>query len=234
MTMYSKFCAPGIVLLVGLVFCACSGTDVVPCASPTVRIVIETLTGQASNAKVYVEASDGNLLTGARVVIHNSSFAASLMDFSFTEGAYTSTIPPSSDGKYTVTVQSSVLEEKFTQTVVHYILTESPQITLLQDELANSALSGATLEVGKNVNIEWSASPYATVYQVRIRKDGTEVLVQTVSGTSVSIAPSDISLAGAYTVSITAQFVEGDPLLENSNYYSFSEKVASSVLFLTQ
>lgn len=234
MKKYKKFCTLGFALLVGLLFYGCSVTDTSSDSDPTIRIVIESLASQASTAKVYVEASDGNLLTGARVVISNSSLVASLMNFSYTEGAYTSAIPPSADGKYTVSVQSAALKKDFTQTVDHYILSESPQISLLQDELANSALSGASLVVGKSVNIEWSVSSHATVYQVRIKKGGTEVCVQSVSGTSVNILSSNIGAAGAYTVAITAQFVAGDPLLDDDNYYSFSEKEGSSVLFLTE
>jgi len=38
----------------------------------------------------------------------------------------------------------------------------------------------------------------------------------------------------AVTVSITAQFIAGDPLFEQAQFYSFSERAGASVLFMLQ
>jgi len=191
-----------------------------------VRIAVE------NTAAVFIEARDGNLVTGANVTMHNSTGVSCLLKFSFNEGAYTAPVPPSSDGVYTFTIQSALFSEPYTQNVDHFRLTASPQITLLQDESAHSALAGARLNANEKINVAWSAVEHATVYQVLI--GGDALYAGTVTGTATTIPALNTGVAGTYTIMVTAQFIGGDPLFESENFYSYSEKAGSSVLMLTQ
>lgn len=199
-----------------------------------VRIVLVSRFGQASTAKAYVESTDGNLLTGARIVIRNSDGVSSLLNFDFAESAYLALLPPSTDGNYDITIHSILLKDSFSQTIKHRVLSDSPQIIVLQDEAAHSALSGGTLNTNKIINVEWTPVADATVYQITVNKGGSAVFVQSVSGTAIGIPATNLGTAGTFSVSVMAQYITGDPLLETENFYSYSEKTGSSVLFITQ
>lgn len=218
---------PAMVLLVACtLLAACAPAD------PAVRIIFESPIGGASTARVLVEGSDGNLVTGATVVVRNSAGAAVLLGFSYDDGAYTGVIPASTDGEYSITVDSSLMAEAYTRTVTHRVLEDGPDITLLQDESAASALSGATMDRSQALNIGWNAVSNATVYQVRILRTGSEVLVSSVAGTSFTLPAGTLTAAGSYLVQVNAQYIAGDPLLLDADYYCFSEAAGPSVLFL--
>jgi len=195
------------------------------------RVAIETKYQQDSYANVFLEGADGNLITGSTVLVVNSNAVAALLNFNFQESCYRGVLPPSADGQFNIEVISSLIEGKKTQKFSHYRLVEKPNLKILRDSNGVSALDGEILGVGNNITISWSNVSYANVYQVAIQKNGIECFVISTDKLSIIINSQSMPGAGAYSCKITAQYIKGDPLFTDKNFYSYSEAPGASVYF---
>ena len=219
------------VLLIGLGLAGCSMAQEDSDRSVNIHMVLESRGSYNGRAYVYLEGPDGNYLTGGRVMIENSGGVVNLLHFNIDEGCYEGEIPFSADGQFSLLVDSALLDRPYRQKIDHYVLTESPDITLLQDSSGASALSGESLGIGRDIRLSWKKSAHATVYQIRLYKNGILLHSETSTENSSIILGKNLSGEGNYTCQIKAQYIGGDPLLRNQNYYSYSEKGGASLYF---
>lgn len=199
--------------------------------SMDIRFVLETKNMSQTVANVYLEGRDGNLVTGSTVLVRNTENVATLVGFDFTKGCYSGNIPASSDGKYSVEIISKLLDDKKTQTVEHFILEKTPTIKGLVDSDGNDATLGGELKLKSDISLTWELVDNSTTYQVKILKDGKEVFVSTSKENTLIIPADTLKDSGQYSIFISAQYISGDPLFEKNNYYSYSEKVGTTLLF---
>lgn len=199
--------------------------------SMDIRFVLETKNMVQTVANIFLEGNDGNLVTGSSVIVRNSENVATLIGFDFTKGCYSGNIPASSDGKYSVEIISKLLDEKKTQTVEHFTLEENPTINQLVDSDSNDATLGGELNLNSDISLTWNSVSNSSIYQIKVLKNGKEVYVSTSKENTVIIAADTLKESGQYSVFISAQYISGDPLFEKENYYSYSEKVGTTLLF---
>ncbi len=219
------------VLLISLGLTGCSLAQQDSDRSVNIHMILESRESYNGRASVYLEGPDGNYLTGSRVMIENSGGAVNLLHFDIDAGCYEGEIPYSADGHYTVLVDGTLLDTPYSKTIDHYVLRESPDITLLQDSSGASALSGESLGTGNEIRLSWKKSSQATVYQICLYKNGSLVHLETSPENTAIIQGEVLSGEGNYSCQIKAQYIGGDPLLRNQNYYSYSEKGGSSLYF---
>jgi hypothetical protein len=195
------------------------------------KISLESIQNQESTAKVFLQGADGDQVTGSTVIIVNNQGVVNLLPFSFNQGCYSGDIPLSTDGEYTIMVDSLLVQEPLMQEVQHPILTDSPDILVLENPLGESALQGETLLLEQGLQIGWSAVENATVYQVALYYQGTICHIGSVSGTALTLTADDLSGAGMFSCCVKAQYIGGDGLLLSENYYSYSEASGPSIVF---
>ncbi len=69
------------------------------------------------------------------------------------------------------------------------------------------------------------------MYRVEI-EDGSGAVVQSSStSTSLLLDSSFFETAGSYCISVTAQYIAGDPLFRESDYYAVNEEDGASLYF---
>ena len=225
----------GVFLFVGLNL-SCSQEPVPDLSDKfSVRASLKTTSGTGSEAKILLEGSDGNLISGSSVSIDNGEGAVSLLEFDFSRGGYFGSFPASSKNQYTVSVRSILFENSYSLKIPHVILTEGPVIDILRSEDGEGGykdvFSGQRLLKNTVVSVGWKNVQGATVYMVEIRKGSTNVFAAS-SAEEYLVIPAEILIeAGMYSIRIIAQYNTGDPYYINSDYWSFSEYSGSSVLF---
>lgn len=195
------------------------------------RIALESVKNEGNHVRVFLEGKDGNFLTGSTVIIVNSQGVVNLLGFSFEKGCYIGEIPFSVDGIYKIMVDSVLMRNTLVQEINHYILLEDSEIQVLQNPQDLSALEGETLDIAKGLQIGWSSVEHATVYQIMLYYEGNLCYLGTASSTSLTLEPEQLKGSGLYTCQIVAQYISGDALMLQENFYSFSQTSGSSVNF---
>lgn len=220
-----------LIVILSLYNCSLGKDDVSSEKTLDIRFIIETKNKQQTSANIFLEGSDGNLVTGSTVIIINSENVATLAGFDFTKGCYSNYIPSTLNGEYSIEVISSLLDKKRVQKVEHFILLEAPLINQLADSEGNRALTGDTLNISEEINLSWDLVKESTIYQIRILKNGKDIYTGSSKDNSIIIPGNTLKEEGQFSVYITAQYISGDPIFEKSNYYSYSEKIGSTLIF---
>ncbi|QEN03535.1 hypothetical protein EW093_02075 [Thiospirochaeta perfilievii] len=196
-----------------------------------IKIVIEGSSSSNSKAKVFLEGSDGNLVTGSNVIILNDTGVASLLTFNFEEGSYYGEIPVSASGAYEIRVKSALIEETLISDVQYHGLSKKAEINMLQDDNSLSALEGNTLSSEDKIHMGWSEVLGASIYQVKVYRDGNLIYTKSSSDLTCIIDGGTLQEGSDYYCKVDAQYISGDPLFVSSFYYSFSESLGSSLYF---
>ena len=193
-----------------------------------VRTIIESTSSTTdASIRVFAEGKDGNLLTGALVVVKNSKNNALVLSFDPDTFCYTGSMPAPEDGEFYFSVKSALSSERKEYSIRHQKLTTSADLQEMKDAEGNSALSGQKLQVTNPVQIVWNAVVPNAVYQVQV-SDSFDVLYAVSTKETQCIIPADTFTAGNYFVSIITQSIFGDPLFISSSYYSVSSAKSAS------
>lgn len=220
-----------IIILLACILVSCSLAPVPENPQPKIRFRLERNHNEQTRARLLMEGADGNMITGSTVLLTTSDNVVHILDFSYNEGCYTGSVPPSSFGEYKVEVISNLLEERLIQKVEFHTLSSVPAIENLVDLSGRRALSGETLDLSQEITVSWKEVPGATVYQISLYREGKEVLLLSSDKNSVTLHPGTLSDTGTYSVTISAQYISGDPLFSQYNYYCFSEVKSPSLIF---
>lgn len=198
-----------------------------------VRVVFEAINSGELSSKVYLEGDDGQAVNGAMVYILSPSNIMTLLDFDYGVGCYTADLGFPEDGEYEIIV-NSVAYETVNQLIPFKTLGSELSITILQDSMGNNALIGQTLDINNSFSFSWEAIEDITAYIVTLNKpDGTNYSLTTIDNT-VLIDSEDMDLIGNYSINIKAQYISGDPLFINNNYYAVNELESSRYYFNAQ
>jgi len=195
------------------------------------RISIEGISGGLVQFNVIIEGSNGNAITGAKVIASDFMNRTKILYFNSNTYSYTGTMQDIREVNiYTIYIESALLNDRMVVNVPYLQFQNKPAITVLRDESGSSALSGVSVNGRQNIQVAWSTSGINTVYQVSIRTS-LQILYTVVTEDMTVTIPENTLEPGSYLVSIRAQKICGDPLFNGFNYYSVSAENSMDVAF---
>lgn len=185
-------------------------------------IITSSGTEEAVDIQVFVEGSDGNELTGALVLVTTNTSSVKRIDFDVESFSYKTQISYPSDGKFTFSISSSLVEEKKEFTLYHKKLSMIPCISKFCDSEANSVLEGNTLLADKEIQLGWNSLGDGVIYVVTIKTALQTVYSVSTKAQQIIIPANTLTADTAYFAQIQAQQIDGDPTFTEVNYYSAS------------
>jgi len=195
------------------------------------RISIESISGGLVQFNVIIEGSNGNAITGAKVIASDFMNRTKVLYFNSNTYSYTGTMQDVREVNiYTISMESYLLKNKMVVNVPYLQFQNKPAITVLRDETGSSALSGMSIDGRQDIQVAWSTSGINTVYQVSVRTS-LQTLYTVITEDMTTTIPKFTLDPGSYLVNIKAQKICGDPLFNGYNYYSVSTENSIDVAF---
>jgi hypothetical protein len=167
-----------------------------------IRTSIESSTTSDARIRVFVEGKDGNMLTGAVVLVRNSQNNVLVLPL---------------DSLFYFSVQSAVSPERKEYSIRHQKLSTSAALQEMKDSEGNSSLLGEKLQANKPVQIVWNSVVPNALYQIRI-SDAFGLVYAVSTQETQCIIPENTFIAGNYFVEIITQIIFGDPLFISDTY----------------
>ena len=212
------------VIAAALAFFGTACTDTTQPAPQRVfpRISIVSQNSDIADVTVELEGNDGNLVSGAVVLVSNSVNGVLKCAYDSSTGAYHGRYPIPADGLFNIYI-NSVLSSILTYNIVHQQITTKPVITVFEDSGGASVLLGQRLTSVRDIQLGWVPCGEGIVYQVTV-KDALRTLYQASTEGLTHIIPGGTLMATPggqiYYIQITAQQISGDPFFLRSSYYS--------------
>lgn len=222
-----------IYLLFFICFLACEVQDEVD-SNGNIWVYTKIISTNADcvNCEVKVVGSDGNAVSGAIVNVVNP--ANKMVTLKYNNGEYKGFFESLISGEYSFFIKtvndgkSQTIEKK----VVHTVITGKPKVVAISDEMGNSALNGKNLDCTKKINVDWEKTN-GTIYIVTVQKDDSIIYSANTSDNYLIIPENTLEIDTNYSISITAQYLEGDPFLYSVDYASQSSYDGTSIYFRT-
>ena len=198
-----------------------------------VRGSITSSEGKKANVKVIAENEFGDCMTGAVVLVTDSSNTVTVLEYDSDLCCYSSDVAGVENEIYTIHVDSIAAGKIHTLKIPHTRLLEKPALISFSDSKGNSVLSGDKLSLHSSFYAAWNSCGNDIVYNVTIKTPVSTVWSSSSSSTNIEI-PSDNFKAGVYYIYITAQKIYGDPYFLSENYYSVSSMQSSGIQFYVE
>ena len=180
-------------------------------------------TGTGSiRASVFVEGPGGNSLSGALVTVQDSRSRILQLNYDSVACSYnglTEELPGSTN--YTVEVATVLSPKNITLTVPYSKIEQAPDVIIFQDSSGNSALQGQAMNGSQPIQIGWSLSTDAAVYEVVIRTALRTVYAVSTNANTITV-PANTIPEGSYLLEISAQRIHGDIYFRTSPFCSVS------------
>lgn len=200
----------------------------------TARVSVETDKTKKSEIKVYVETLDGQISTGASVVIVDESNQVTHVPFNTQEWCHSTEIVLPDSDFFRICI-SSVLLENIKEIVIPYsVLEQIPTVIGIQDSDGVSAFLGGNPNNSKDIQVEWISCGDDVVYYVTVKDSLGTVYSVSTEQTHIIIPASTLKSEQNYYVTVQAQKINGDPLFQNVCYYSLATCQSSQVGFLVE
>ena len=193
------------------------------------RIALET-GGIYFSARVFLEGPEGQAVTGAIVYVVSPSNAVTLLEYDYTRGCFAGTPGTPQNGVYSFVVDSRAYGITERQ-VPFSTLDGSPSITAFSGSDGANVLSGSSIAAGTSASIDWNGVAGATVYRIELEKVSGTVIQYSTESTTLLLGPEVFSNTGNYAVSVTAQYIAGDPLFRDDDFYAANQKEGSTLYF---
>lgn len=188
--------------------------------------------GDGVRCQVKVIGYDGNAISGAVVTALNP--AKKTLELNYEEGDYRGIFETPLSGEYYIFIKavSDGEVQRIEKTISHVAITEKPKIETLADASGTSALTGGSLDGDLDITVGWNKVK-STVYCLTVNYDGFPVYSVNSKNAFGTIPAGTLSPNKNYSVSVTAQYLEGDPFLLDQDFASQSLYSGSSVFFRT-
>jgi hypothetical protein len=197
------------------------------------RISIVSQNTNIADINVEIEGFDGNLVSGAVVLVSNSINGIHKCTYNPATGSYNGKYPIPADGLIKITINSVLSPVPASCTVFHKQIINKPIINVFEDSSGSSVLLGSALNILKEVQIGWTSSGEDVVYHISIKSSlqtlyeaSTENLTHFIQGGTLLISPGQ-----TYYLQINAQRIIGDPFFQKNNYYSAAIRTGEAVSF---
>jgi len=199
--------------------------------SPRISIVSQNT--NIADVNVEIEGFDGNLVSGAVVLVSNNINGVNKCAYDPTTGSYNCKFPIPTDGIIKITIKSVLSTVPVTYSIFHQQIINKPIINVFEDSTGASVLLGTALDFLKDVQIGWTSCGEEIVYHINIRSSlqtiyeaTTESLTHFIQGGKFLISPGQI-----YYLQINAQRIIGDPFFQKNNYYSAAIRTGDVISF---
>jgi hypothetical protein len=211
-------------LWVSLAFCSvlisCSATGSPSLAGAKASVISRY--GGVIGVSVYLEGSDGDCVTGAKICAANPAGEVQVLGFDQARGCYYDCFDTQLSGEYRVRIDSVLLgSTPKIFSIEHDPPSGAPTAIQCTDSGGNNALVGQSLRRDEAISLKWAEVPGATLYSVQL-SDGTELAYEGTAETNNLVIPAGAMPSGSYDVRIEAQWLEGDPYLITTDTYSAS------------
>lgn len=184
------------------------------------------------DCRVKIVGSDGNSVSGA--IVNAINPANKTVSLGYNNGEYCGYFDALISGEYRFLIKTvnNGNVQTIEKTLSHTAITEKPKIITISDETGTSALTGGNLDCSKKINIGWEKTK-GTIYIVTIQNSGSTVYSANTTENYLVIPAKTLIENTGYSVSVMAQYLEGDPFLYFADYTSQSSCVGASVYFRT-
>lgn len=219
-------------MLISILFISCqlfqSGTV------PSVFITIESGNSGFVDVRVFIEGLDGNSITGAIVTAVNPVNESVLLKYSTENTCYTGSFSSAASGDYAISVNSVLFPDNHIVIVPHNIISTQPEITALADSAGANVFMGEAIDPALDIFCSAEIQENASVYTFQV-KNGVELVWAVNSEDEKCVIPAGtLGSVNGLAITVTAQYVSGDPLLQENNFYSVSTLQGSALYFSTQ
>lgn len=184
------------------------------------------------NCTIKIVGNDGNSVSGA--IVNAVNPANKTISLEYNNGEYRGYFDALISGEYRFLIKTinNGNIQTIEKTVSHTAITEKPKIITISDETGISALTGGNLDYSKKITVGWEKTK-GTIYVVTIQNNGLTVYSANTTENYLVIPAKTLIENTSYSVSVTAQYLEGDPFLYFSDYTSQSSCVGTNVYFRT-
>jgi hypothetical protein len=214
-----------------LFFSSCDTGNNLSKPQVNVRATVESQNSDTALITVYLEGPDGNLVSGAIVMVSDTQNAALKINFDDSTSAYKGNYPIPTDGIINITVRSVLLDNPVNLTIEHKPIYIKPSVQIFEDSLGNSVLNGQPIKRSSPLQIAWNSCGSGVIYQVLVKTAFQILFSAATNGLSFEIPAESIASGNGYVVQIIAQNIAGDPFFQNDNYYSSSIMAGNNLSF---
>jgi hypothetical protein len=197
------------------------------------RTSIISQNSETADISVELEGLEGNLITGAVVLVHNNANGVLKCNYDGLSGSYTGEYPIPADGILNFSIKSALSSKTITYSVTHNQIISKPSVSVLEDSSGYSVLLGQALDFRQDVHIGWDTCGEDMLYQVTIKSAVKTFYEGSTNGLTLIIPGGTVNLSTGqiYYIQITAQCISGDPFFRSANYYSASIATGESLSF---
>jgi hypothetical protein len=220
------------VILSGCTQDGTSASDTEKVNSLSCWVTMEESSLNQVHLRVLLEDANGNVPTGARVLLKTPANELSWVYFTASSNIYESTLSSLTSGSYSVSVNSAAGND--TVVIPMVMLNGSPDINTLQDATGVVAGLGQSLNASSAISVEWKTPAGASVYKGTISCGAVTSYVFSSLANTVIIPPDTLLPGKTYSISIEAQYIGGDPYLQEQHYYAFSYSQSPDYYFTLQ
>ncbi len=199
-----------------------------------VRVSIQSSNNETYEVRVFVEGLDGQIITGASVIIINNNNQITHIPFNTSEWCYFTEVNIINDEIYKLHVDSVLLENPLKIEIPCSPLKNKPIITSIQDSSGTSVFLGNNPSSSKDIQIVWDSCGDDVVYYLTIKNAFSTVYLSSTEQNQLIIPAESLESGINYYTTVQAQKINGDPMFKTYSYYFVSVTESSQVGFLVE
>lgn len=198
------------------------------------RVSVQSIKNETYEIRVFVEGLDGQVITGASVILINENNQITHIPFNTDEWCYFSEISITNDEILKLNVDSILLENSLEMEIPCSPLKNKPIITSIQDSSGVSVFLGNNPSSSKDIQVAWDSCGDDITYYLTI-KNALSAVYATSTEQNQLVIPGGILESGTnYYATVRGQKINGDPMFKTSSYYFVSVIESSQVGFLVE
>lgn len=198
------------------------------------RISIQSSNNGTYEICVFVEGLDGQIITGASVMIINKNNQITHIPFNTNKWCYFTEISITNDENLKLYVDSVLLENPMEIEIPCSPLKNKPIITSIQDSSGTSVFLGNNPSNLKDIQIGWDSCGDDVVYYLTIKNALSTVYSSSTEQNQLVIPAGSLEFGENYYATVQAQKINGDPMFKTYSYYFVSVIESSQVGFLVE
>lgn len=198
------------------------------------RVSVQSLKNENYVIRVFVEGLDGQIITGASVILINENNQITHIPFNTNEWCYFSKINITNDEIFKLYVNSILLENPMEMEIPCSPLKNKPIITSIQDSSGTSVFLGNNPSSSKDIQVTWDSCGDDITYYATIKNALSTVYATSTEQNQFIIPAGSLEPRTNYYATVQAQKISGDSMFKTYNYYFVSVIESSQVGFLVE
>lgn len=198
------------------------------------RVSVQSIKNETYEIRVFVEGLDGQIITGASVILINENNQIIQIPFNTDEWCYFSEISITNDEILKLNVDSILLENSLEMEIPCSPLKNKPIITSIQDSSGTSVFLGNNPSSSKDIQVAWDSCGDNIIYYVTIKNALSTVYATSTEQNQLVILAGILESRTNYYATVQAQKINGNPTFKTCSYYFVSVIESSQVGFLVE